>query len=302
MPFDYVAAMQSSRPIHFEEAHRLIGGAILQQIPFACGKLGGTETRAIYHTDRLFQIPFLRSMSWRKYAEQLFLLSGVYPICREIFYGFAEIYKSEVLPCVDYLYLWQGNKKEVALASRYAAQAAWSVGYISDFIPNSWIQALRGKRVLVISPFSGTIQEQYKKRAFLWPSLPETPPDFELKTLSCPLYSHLVPPRHSDWKSALDFLKGEMDMIDYDVLLVGAGAWGLPLATHAKSRGKVGIHMGGAVQLVFGIKGGRWDSYGIYNEHWVYPDSRETPQGVEQIEGACYWKPQTGPGGASLGV
>lgn len=285
--------MQRSHPMDFEEAHRLIGDAILKQIPFACGKLGGTETRAIYYTDSLIQIPFLRSLSWRKYAEQLFLLAGLYPVCREMFYGFSNLYKQEVLPGLDYLYLWQENKKEAVLRQKYAPQAAYSIGYFPDFDPNSWIRALRGKKVLVISPFSETVQAQYKKRPLLWPSLSEIPPDFELKTLSCPLHSHLVPPIHPDWKSALDYLKREMDAIDYDVLLVGAGAWGLPLATHAKSRGKVGIHMGGAVQLVFGIKGGRWDSYAIYNEHWVYPDSRETPKGVEQIEGACYWKPQT---------
>ncbi|MEY2600670.1 MAG: hypothetical protein RLZZ142_2929 [Verrucomicrobiota bacterium] len=284
--------MRGSYPIDFDAAHQLIGDAIIQQIPFACGKLGGTETRAIYYTDRFLKLSFVKSLSWKKYAEQLYLLSGVYPVREEVFYEFADLYKREVLPVMDYLYLWQGSRKEAAVREKYASGSCYSVGYITDFAPESWIKALRGKRVLVVSPFSETVRAQYAKRMLLWPSLPDIPPEFELVTLSCPLYSHLVPPRHPDWKTALDFLKGEMDSLDYDVLLVGAGAWGLPLAAHAKVRGKVGIHMGGAVQLVFGIKGGRWDSYGIYNEHWVYPDVKETPQGVEQIEGACYWKPQ----------
>ena len=49
---------------------------------------------------------------------------------------------------------------------------------------------------------------------------------------------------------------------------------------------------GGATQLLFGIKGFRWDSVlekTFYNEHWIRPDSSERPKGAEKVEGACYW-------------
>ena len=49
-----------------------------------------------------------------------------------------------------------------------------------------------------------------------------------------------------------------MDTTDYDVVLIGAGAFSLPLVAHAKRRGKVGIHMGGSLQILFGILGKRW--------------------------------------------
>ena len=49
------------------------------------------------------------------------------------------------------------------------------------------------------------------------------------------------------------------------------------------------IHAGGATQLLFGIKGKRWDECGFYNDYWVRPSEREKPLGYEKVEGGCYW-------------
>ena len=80
---------------------------------------------------------------------------------------------------------------------------------------------------------------------------------------------------------------------DYDVALIGCGAYGFHLAAHAKRRGKVGLHMASYVQLLFGIRGARWDAdpeYSrFYNDAWVRPSADERPAGAETIEGGCYW-------------
>ena len=56
---------------------------------------------------------------------------------------------------------------------------------------------------------------------------------------------------------------------------------------------KQAIHMGGATQLLFGIKGGRWDTHPVisklYNEHWVRPAASETPNSIQRVQGGCYW-------------
>ena len=279
-------------PLNEVQAHLLIGEAIRNSKPFAMGKLGGTETRAIYHTERFLQIDLIYGFSWIKYGRQLLMLSGVYPLNKRTFHHFAALYKKSVLPACDFISAWQSSKKESTLIRKFAPQARITLELLNDFVPGSWIQHLAGKRVLVISPFSETVQRQHPKRQQIWQRVPELGVDFELLTLSCPLYSHMVPPVHSDWFVALEAMKEGMRQLDYDVLLVGAGAWGLALAAAAKEAGKVGIHMGGNVQLLFGIKGARWDSYpDLYNEHWVYPADSETPKGVENVEGSCYWKP-----------
>ena len=81
----------------------------------------------------------------------------------------------------------------------------------------------------------------------------------------------------------------------FDVAIVGAGAYGLPLAAFAKSLGKHAIHLGGVTQVFFGIKGRRWeteykDSLGaIINEYWVRPLPEEKPEKAEMVEDGCYW-------------
>jgi hypothetical protein len=88
-------------------------------------------------------------------------------------------------------------------------------------------------------------------------------------------------------------MQREMNRRTYDVLIVGAGAWSLPLVVHAKRQGKWAIHLGGATQLLFGIRGGRWDGNAflqkIYNDAWVRPGPADRPETLKRIENGCYW-------------
>lgn len=43
--------------------------------------------------------------------------------------------------------------------------------------------------------------------------------------------------------------------INFDTAIIGCGAYGMPLAAQIKNAGRQAIHLGGAVQLLFGIKG-----------------------------------------------
>ena len=45
--------------------------------------------------------------------------------------------------------------------------------------------------------------------------------------------------------------------IDFDVALLGCGAYGLPFAASIKRMGKKAVHLGVATQILFGIKGKR---------------------------------------------
>lgn len=78
--------------------------------------------------------------------------------------------------------------------------------------------------------------------------------------------------------------------------LIGCGAYGFPLAAHIKKMGKQAVHLGGVLQILFGIKGRRWDesdTHLMYNENWVYPDRSEIPAGADKVENACYWEVKT---------
>ena len=72
-----------------------------------------------------------------------------------------------------------------------------------------------------------------------------------------------------------------------------AVAVSLVLGAFVKRLGKQAIHLGGATQMLFGIKGRRWDNYPrsarLYNDAWVRPLPEETPAGAQKVEQGCYW-------------
>jgi hypothetical protein len=85
-----------------------------------------------------------------------------------------------------------------------------------------------------------------------------------------------------------------MSNTKFDICLIGAGPYGMPLCAHAKALGKKGIVMGGSLQNLFGIRGKRWEKHvpevvTLYNDYWVRVSDEETKKGSMSIEGGCYW-------------
>lgn len=158
--------------------------------------------------------------------------------------------------------------------------------------PAPWSAALAGKRVLVVHPFEASIQQQFLKREHLFPST-DILPEFELQTLKAVQSNAGGETTYESWGDALNTMKEQINATEFDIALIGAGAYGLPLAAHVKDLGKQAVHMGGALQILFGIKGGRWDDNPkinrFYNEHWARPLPEETPAQSGQVEEGCYW-------------
>ena len=161
-----------------------------------------------------------------------------------------------------------------------------------------WTRALKGKKILVIHPFSQTIESQYKKRKLLFQN-DEILPDFELKTFKAiQTLGGNDSYNFKDWFEALNFMKKEIEKIEFDICLIGAGAYGFPLAAHIKRLGKKSVHLGGSLQLLFGISGKRWEDknyneeykyFELINENWVRPNETEKPFNANSVEGGCYW-------------
>lgn len=165
------------------------------------------------------------------------------------------------------------------------------------FTNNPWSRILKGKKVLVIHPFSESINSQYKKNREKLFINPNILPEFKLYTIQA-VQSIGGSCQFNDWFDALKWMEAEMDKIDYDICLIGCGAYGFPLAAHAKRKGKQAIHLGGSLQLLFGIKGKRWENpqYNLIynyselmNEYWIKPNNKEKPNNAIQVENGCYW-------------
>jgi hypothetical protein len=95
----------------------------------------------------------------------------------------------------------------------------------------------------------------------------------------------------------LKWLESGMEKVDiedgFDVALVGCGAASIPLVAKAKAMGKMGVHMGGPLQLLFGIRGRRWDDrpefQAFFNEAWCRPYSFERPVEYLSVDSGGYW-------------
>ena len=170
-------------------------------------------------------------------------------------------------------------------------------GYYAPFLwENPWTKELKGKKVLVVHPFAETIKKQYDKREHLFEN-PDVLPEFKKLTVIKAVQSiagNSSETGFKDWFEALDFMKNQMDQSDYEIALIGCGAYGMSLAAHAKRHGKIAIHMAGWIQMLFGIYGNRWiedqpEFKKYINEYWTRPSIDERPKNVEKVEGGCYW-------------
>ena len=217
--------------------------------------------------------------------------SGFFPCTDEALTQFAERFLRD-LTQTDVLGSWLTG--EVKLA-HYLAQA--KTVRLEDLEPyyhrDPWTTALAGRTVLVIHPFEASIRKQYEKRVVLFDD-PRILPAFTLKTLKAVQSLGEDTMGFKTWFDALDWMCARLKEIDFDVALIGAGAYGLPLAAYVKGLGKKAVHLGGATQIMFGIRGKRWDErpefQKLYNEHWASPLVEEKPAANRTFDGGeAYW-------------
>lgn len=194
---------------------------------------------------------------------------------------------------IDILGSW--NARELELKKKFFpdAKAVALEDLEPFFMKRPWTAALKGKRVLAVHPFCETVVSQYARRERLF-SNPEILPDFKLITYR-PVTSFLgMKTPFPDWFKALEKMQEDISRIEFDVAILGCGAYGFSLGAFIKrDLGKQAVHLGGVTQLLFGIKGARWDvreKYSaMYNDSWVRPGSAERPGNFVQHEGGAYW-------------
>jgi hypothetical protein len=282
------------RHINFgQEGHDLVAEHVSRSGPLLVARLGSVELSCL-HFYLEQRVGKNRPYS-RKIRSTIANPAGFFPVTDTSLDAFAELYL-EHLPQVDVMGVWF-NPYEDAICNTYCPDAE-----LVDFdclepfrFSNPWSAALKGRTVLVVHPFVESIRKQYaEKRRVLFPS-PDVLPDFELKTIKSVQSIAGSRVDFATWFDAYRHMCDEIAREDFDICIIGAGAYGLPLAAFAKSLGKQAIHLGGVTQILFGIKGRRWEreyadsTAKLFNEHWIRPMESETPSNKDKIEKGCYW-------------
>lgn len=228
--------------------------------------------------------------------------AGFFSNTTELLARFAERYLEDARQ-IDILGSWCQAEHDVAdyISGAYKANLLYLEPY---FAQHPWSRVLAGKKILVVHPFAQLIKRQYEEHRQQLFENQEVLPLFELSVLPAVQSIGGVANGFDTWFDALHSMEEAIDGIDYDICILGCGAYGLPLAAHVKRSGKKAIHLGGATQLLFGIKGKRWENpeYGsnepgfphgfylsLFNEYWVRPGENDKPASANKIENGCYW-------------
>jgi len=284
-----------------QNASDLIYESIMDDSPLMISRFGSTELNCLVNymaQDKGFKgyVDYITGKTnyykWdARTLESMCTLSGFFPPSYDLLEDFSKLLINDAWD-IDILGSWL--KEEVLLDKHL--QNAKKVGLLNlepynHKIP--WSRALEGKTVLVIHPFEKSIREQYKKRKLLFKD-ERVLPEFNLKAIKAVQSISNNQTQYRDWFEALESMKEKIDAVDYDIALIGCGAYGMPLAAHVKRTGKKAVHLGGALQLLFGIRGKRWETeydYGerLMNKYWSRPLAQEIPDNAERVERACYW-------------
>ena len=163
-----------------------------------------------------------------------------------------------------------------------------------------WTRALEGQSVCVVSSFAETMEQQLSIAPSLWGDDYETLLPSANWTFVRSYYSPILaqgrcewPQGIQSWMDAATHLEQEVLKTGARIVLLGCGGLAMPLAYRLKKKGLICIVMGGAIQVLFGIKGKRWATHpvisGFWNAAWTQPKPDEIPGAAAEIEGGCYW-------------
>lgn len=272
-----------------EQSNELLFEMIVSGRPFMVGRFGSVENSVIgaYYRKTLFRDDYSE--------KEMFALcnnAGFFPRDVSLIDRFALL----MLDCckeLDVVGLWN-DFFEMHTVKQFAKNAQGVKLFCLEpyyHIENSWTHALNGKKVLVVHPFKATIDRQKGSLKELFDS--RFWPDCAIITYrSVQTIGETIDPRFNNWFQALEHMEKEISGLDFDIAIIGCGAYGFPLAAFVKSLGKQAIHLGGATQLLFGIKGKRWDDSplsGFFNESWTRPIPNDCNDNAKFVEGGCYW-------------
>jgi len=271
----------------------LIGKLIAGNAPLMVSRLGSVELSCLrFFTERrqTKKTPYSKTIRSRMFEN-----AGFFPIDDKSLDAFSALYLEKIKQA-DVMGVWF-NPYEDKICNTLCRDAALiELMCLEPYhFTNPWSHELAEKKVLVVHPFAESIKKQYIEKRHLLFTDPDVLPEFELQTLQAVQSIAGTHVGFASWFDAYSHMCNEMAAIDFDICIIGAGAYGLPLASFAKSLGKQAIHMGGATQILFGIKGKRWEELyadstaKLFNEHWIRPFESETPPNNLRIEGGCYW-------------
>lgn len=301
-------AQQLGRPlISRREYLRQLRAAVEDRRGYASAKIGQSEKQWLYH-------PILRSHErdarrLRAYETALAyhfrVQAGLFPATPAFFRRFTDVYSVHLreLDCLGLFF--DAPALECEIIKHYRTKA--SLIHYSNQEPdrstpgdeaNCYLPFLAGKKLLVVAPFAHFLRQRATAETFTGVWQKTGKPWFhpaDVDSVEFPYgYEEKTRQTYGDALNLLDSIQAQIASKSFDVALIGAGGLGMPLAGFVKSLGKVGLSLGGHLQIIFGVYGRRWiDRHDwqarYFNEWWTRVPAAYRPAAALTTDDGAYW-------------
>lgn len=281
-----------TREVLFHE----ISSRLKENKSFLCACMGHTEVRiAGEYLEKQFGIRNVYSSEIKKY---LLETSGFFrekEDSEEEIDHYAQM-TLEACAEVDILLIYASWKYYTYIANNFCSNAVFAPRaaqpYDSERKLRPWFDGLSEKKVLVVSSFSHSIEHQYSRKNRICKYPEWELPDFELKTFQMIETQFGNNRGYKNWFIAYNDVKERILNMDFDVAIIGAGAYGFPLSAALKKQGKMVIELCSYTTMMFGVVGQRHIDFGFKEQYgtdeWIRP-METPPEYYKKIEGGCYW-------------
>lgn len=275
-------------------ANLIVSEAISTARPYCVSRVGGIEAKAILWAEQVL-VPGKLGLYYPTFYWETSLCvtnAGLRPRSKASYKEYAAL-ACNALREVDAMGVWNTCYEKAIIETIIDQELVITAGahYSPTFdIHPHWIERVAASKCLAISPFKKTITMQLSRIEKVWAGR-EISWSWEVEPIQFP---YLIDDSCSlDWRDVYKSFKDIIWGSDADVVLCGCGGLGLLLAVEAKKAGKVGLHLGGFLQLLFGIYGQRhleqpWHKK-FFNDSWTRPLPEERAESSPRVEGGCYW-------------
>ena len=283
-----------------------LGTAVSQGLGFAAGKIGDAEQRCMLQPIVLGE-DRLQGRARRAYELSLkfhaFNQAALFPRDVQFYARYNEFYIPHIRN-LNALGLF-GVPSEARLVQYYDLQMPMMMYRDQEpdrSVPNDpalcYLQFFRNKRILLVSSQADVLRERANRETFetVWQKTGK--PWFypaSVEALSFPYgWAPQTQSQYGDSLKLFESIAAKIRSREFDVALIAAGGLGVPLASEVKKIGKIGLSLGGHLQVLFGAIGRRWRSQENWlndyvTEAWIdMPDPRSDWR-VTGADGGAYW-------------
>lgn len=281
--------------LNLELSNKYISALLQRDNPFVITRLGiGAETyiSAIYKETKTLERFHLFNLSNN---------AGIYTSNDTDVIRFCELYARSFEESTA-VAIWETFRGNAQLILKPSNKPSIHTRTLEPFYACSanmipWSHFLKGKKVLIVSPFVDSIKKQNEadfqifsdgRKLFL-----DDQEFVYYKAFNTSAGNHI----HKSWIETFDIMCNDISKLEFDVALLGCGGYGLPLCNYIhKKMNKSAIYIGGGLQMMFGVMGNRWeereywkDIMKKHNPRFIRPSGDEILKGCSRVENGCYW-------------